>query len=230
MTLTNGWLWVCVASLVAIPAFCKLVLGSRMRWMALGVLSWAIGVILKNVAFYLLTFLGEDLWPAILRASIAGFISAASELGMAAVFLRRANVTLRDAIGFGAGVGAFEILFVIGIGVLESIEENNGTISFAEAPFAFVTAYFFIERFFALVGHTASRVLIFQSQRQRTWMPAAIALTTFSIIDGLASYGMIANWNWDTANARFQVVVGSLAMLEVAAVVWFERGAVRIGG
>jgi hypothetical protein len=57
-----------------------------------------------------------------MRGVIAGTISAACELGAAAVFLRKPSVRLIDAIGFGVAIGSFEIVFTVGLGVLEGLD------------------------------------------------------------------------------------------------------------
>jgi hypothetical protein len=106
-------------------------------------------LILKNVLVYLLESAGEGHWPNALRGTLQGTISAACELGAAAVFLSRPTVRLIDAIGFGVAIGSFEVVFSLGVGFLEKLDDN---LRFAGAPFDFVDGMFLFERFFAVIA------------------------------------------------------------------------------
>jgi len=216
-----AWLWLCVVLSVIGPAICWR-FGAHVRWMILGVVSWGMGVLVKGLVSYLLESAGETHWPIAMRGVIAGTISASCELGAAAVFLRKRSVRLIDAIGFGVAIGSFEIVFTMGLGVLEGLDENLRSTA---PPFAFVDGLFVFERFFALLGHTASRVLIFVALCCKQWLPGIVALVTFSCIDGLAAHGLAANWNWEDTmvNFRFQMVVAAITLIEGSAAGWFVR-------
>jgi hypothetical protein len=220
----NAWGSMCFAlALVAPAAF--LGFGTRVRWMILGVVSWVFGVIAKNVLFYGMEVAGESGWPLFIRGAMAGMVSAACELGAAAIFLKRKNVRFVDAVGFGVAIGAFEILFVMAIGALDGLEEVGETLRFVGQPFGFVTGMFLFERVFALVGHTSARILIYMAVQKRGWAPAIFAFLMFSFVDGLASYGAAANWDWENAalNWKFQATVAAAALLEAGAVWWFGQ-------
>jgi hypothetical protein len=221
--ITSGmpWLWICLVLSVLGPAICWR-LGARARWMILGVVSWGLGVLVKGLVTYLLDGAGEAHWPIAMRGVIAGTNSATCELGAAAVFLRNPSVRLIDAIGFGVAIGSFEIVFTMGLGVLGGLDEN---LRFTAPPFAFVDGLFVSERFLTLLGHTGSRLLLFVALSCKLWLPGIIAFVTFSSIDGLASHGLAAKWNWgDTmVNVRFQMVVASLTLIEGGAAVLFVR-------
>ena len=193
-----------------------------MRWMFLGIASWMLALILKNALVYLLESAGAGHWPIASQGVLAGTISAACELGAAAVFLRKPSVRLIDAIGFGVAIGSFEVVFTLGVGFLEKFDDN---LRFAGTPFDFVDGMFLFERFFAVIGHTAERVLIFVALFCRQWLPAAIAFVTFSFVDGLAAHGLAANWNWENAavNFRFQLTVAAITLIEGTAAAWFVR-------
>jgi len=215
------WLWFCLLLSVIGPAICWR-LGARARWMILGVVSWALGVLVKGLVTYLLDSAGEGHWPIAMRGVIAGTISAAGELGAAAVFLRKPSVRLIDATGFGVAIGSFEIVFAMGIGALEGLDDS---LRFTVQPFAFVDGLFVSERFLALLGQTGSRLLLFVALCCKQWLPGIIAFVTFSSIDGLASHGLAANWNWgDTmVNVRFQMVVATITLIEGGAAALFVR-------
>jgi len=216
------WIWICLAFLIIAPAFCAVKLGGRWRWMFLGIGSWMLGLMAKNALFYLLDWSGDAYWPHVARAVVVGTLSASCELGAAAVFLRRPVITLIDAVGFGAAIGSFEVIFTLSLGLLEGLGEN---LQWVAPPLGFVNGTFLFERILALAGHTASRVLVFIALQRKQWLPGAIALLTFSSIDGLAAYGVAAEWNWEDAaiSFRFQITEAAIALLEAAAAVWSVR-------
>jgi hypothetical protein len=193
-----------------------------MRWMLLGIASWTLALILKNALVYVFESVGEGHWPNGSRGMLEGTISAACELGAAAVFLRKPSVRLIDAIAFGVAIGSFEVVFTLGAGFLEKLDDN---LRFAGSPFDFVDGMFLFERFFAVIGHTAERVLIFVALCCKQWLPAGIAFVTFSFVDGLAAHGLAANWNWENAmvNFRFQMTVAAVTLTEGTAAAWFVR-------
>jgi hypothetical protein len=215
------WLWSCLGLSLIGPAICWR-LGARFRWMTLGIVSWALGVIVKGAVTYAMDCAGEGHWPLALRVVLAGSISAACELGAAAVFLKKPSVRLIDAIGFGVAIGSFEIVFSMGLGVLEGLDDS---LRFTAPPLAFVDGLFVSERFFALVGHTSSRVLIFVALCCKQWLPGLVAFVTFSSVDGLATHGLAANWNWgDTiVYVRFQMIVAIITLIEGGAAGLFVR-------
>jgi hypothetical protein len=88
-----------------------------------------------------------------------------------------------------------------------------------------VDGLFVVERFFALLGHTASRVLIFVALCCKQWLPGIVAFVTLSSVDGLAAHGLTANWNWEDTmvNVRFQMVVAATTLIEGSAAGWFVR-------
>jgi hypothetical protein len=216
-----GWVWCCVALSLIGPAIC-LKAGARARWMVLGVVSWGLGLVVKSAVFYLLDAGGEAHWPIAVRGVIAGMISAACELGAAAIFLRRPSVRLIDAIGFGAAIGSFEIAFSMSLGILEGLDDS---LRFTAPPLAFADGLFVSERFFALIGHISSRVLIFVALCCKQWLPGIVAFVTFSAVDGLAAHGLAANWNWEDTmvNLRFQFSAAAITLIEGSAAAWFVR-------
>jgi hypothetical protein len=88
-------------------------------------------------------------------------------------------------------------------------------------------ASFLVERAYAVASHTASRVLIASALGLRSWRPAAVALATFAVVDGLAMYSLLASWDWESPAVviPFHTMGVCVALLE-AAVAWhFARPA-----
>ena len=214
------WVWVGLACLVIAPPLFAVKFGARWRWLLMGIASWMLGLLVKNILLYLLDLFGEAHWPVGVRGVIEGILAAVCELGAAVLFLRRPIITLPDAIGFGLAVGCFEAVCVFGLGLLEGVNEH---LRFTHPAFGFVTVSFLCERTFALAGHTAACVLIFLALRKKMLLPAVIAFVLSSFIDGLTAYGVAAAWNWDDPRIDFpfQITVSIVAMLGTVAAIWF---------
>jgi hypothetical protein len=145
-----------------------------------------------------------------MQGLVYGAVSAVTELGIAALFLFRAQLTLPNALAFGAGIGAFEIFFTIGVGLLQGLAEPS--------PASFAGR-------FAFIGHVASRLLIYASVARCQFLPAVIAFGTFAAIDGAASSGIAAGWDWnsDTTMTHYLTLAAIIGVLEAAAALYFAR-------
>lgn len=216
-----GWPGVLLIAIVPVVVLRRA--GAGWKWFALGILSWMIGVGVKAIVTSLLHHLFLDTWPLSAQAVVDGAVSALTELAAAACFLWKAKLRWVDALAFGAGIGAFEALFVLAVGYLEVLE----TKPVPPDPLYFIDAFFLIERVVALVGHTASRLLIYVAVLKKWLWPALICFVLFSIIDGAASYGIGAEWDWENATvmSRFLGLVGVVGLIEVGAAWWFVRRA-----
>jgi hypothetical protein len=214
-------IWLGLGMLVLAPVLTLRRFGAGWKWFGLGVLSWILGVVVKSVLTYALDTAGLVRFSIPLQATVGGVVSALTELGAAAWFLRRARLRLPAAVAFGAGVGVFEVLFVLTIGWLEGLEYPLPP----EGRFAFVDGLFLLERFLALVGHTASRLMIYVGVRHRAWSPVLIALLLFSLVDGVAAYGVLAEWDWsdNALRARFLLFVAVIGTVEAILAWRFAR-------
>jgi hypothetical protein len=148
---------------------------------------------------------------------VFGVVSAGCELVVAAIFLRRAEYGLPDALAFGTGIGIFEMIVIgLGVGMIQladaGLPPTPGTIA---RMFGWL---FLLERGYTLVGHAASRLLVYRAVRARWWTPALLTLVCFSVGDGIATYGDVRNWEWD-APAIALGVHGSMIALTLAEVV-----------
>lgn len=69
----------------------------------------------------------------------------------------------------------------------------------AAGPLPAVSLWFLyvLEREITLIGHTASRLLVYLTVRLRSFLPVTVALAAFVLVDGGAMYGEAAKWNWN---------------------------------
>ena len=185
------------------------------RWFLLGIASWVMALAAKSAIQLALEAMTTS---AALQGGLGGIVSALCELGAAALFLRRRDLRGSDLIAFGVGIGAFEVLFVMVLGW--TTESGPSSVVW------WVTwIEFFVERSLAMIVHVASRVLVHVALRIRNILPALIAVFTFASVDGLASYGWAAGWNWEAAHVLVPVLgfIAIMGGLEAWAAWWFWR-------
>lgn len=226
LVLTIGWV---LSVLILVPGpvlLLRIRYGAAWRWIGIGIASWVLALIGKVGLDAGLGCAGLYDQSAMVQGIVGGLNSAIWELGMAAVFLRGRSLSTPNVLAFGVGIGAFEVLFVIAIGLL-SLLGDEGVAAGDHATMAAELGllFFVLERGITLVGHVASRVLVYVALRHRALLPLAVALATFSIVDGVASYGWAAGWDWEDSATLgilylFLIAVGAI---EVAGAWWFWR-------
>jgi len=185
------------------------------RWFLLGIASWVMALAAKSaIQFALEATTTSAAW----QGSLGGIVSALCELGAAALFLRRRDLRGSDLIAFGVGIGAFEVLFVMVLGW--TTESGTSSVVWWVAGIEF-----FVERTLAMIGHVASRVLVHVALRLRNILPALITVFIFASVDGVASYGWAAGWNWEAARVLVPVLgfIAIMGGLEAWAAWWFWR-------
>jgi len=218
LTATLAVLWITCAPVL----YLRFRRGAAWRWFWLGIASWSLALVLKLVLYAIVGSFGPP--PGVL-ATAAGLASAACELGMAAVFLRRRPLPTADVLAFGTGIGAFEVLFTLVVAALGVGADVGGAAGGAATMSAALACFFFLlERAVTLVGHVASRVLVYESLQSRRLLPAGVAVATFACVDGTTAYGEVAGWAWNDAALRawfmgFIIVVGAIEVL-AARVFW----------
>lgn len=213
--MTVALTWLGFGDLIAFPVLAIHRPGASWRWFALGILSWALAVIVKTL-LQTVADAALDSFPWSAQAAVSGLLSAATELGAAAFFLRKAKPRLPNIFAFGAGIGAFEACFVLALGWLEGLDGPAVPLA---GRFTFVGGFFLLERLLALVGHIASRVLLSLGLARRWQLAALLAVTLFSCVDGVTMYGLLAKWDWEDTSllVRFYIFVATIVCLEVAA-------------
>ena len=212
------------------PVLCLRLRGAAWRWFALGIASWALALCAKLALGIPLYYGGAEELPAAAQGVLGGLVSAVCELGMAALFLRRRTLSAANVLAFGAGIGSFEVFFILGSAVVAAIWTEADAPS-GSMPVAAAWLFFLLERAITLVGHVSSRVLVYVALRARWPLPAAVAVLLFTCVDGVASYGHAAGWDWERVALRaglilFLAVTGTFE----AAVAWWAWRTARERG
>ena len=196
-----------------------------LKWVLLGAGAWAVAVVVTAGP-------GAGLWMLLEKARVSprpkaalwGVWSAICELGAAAVvFTRVAEFpAFVDAIGFGVGAGAVEAAITMcAAAVARKAAEDPVT--------GFMAWSGVLERALASVGHIASRGLVWVGLQAWVLSPAlVVAGATFAIVDGIASYGSEAEWDW-TDPATLKWFYGVVAVVTAIEVVALAGGLVALG-
>lgn len=188
--------------IVALPScVCLFVWGARWQSPAAGALLWLIAVCIKR---WLNPALSRRLVSrAILtRASSQGLLSAVLELGAAACYFAFSpDLSLVNVVAFGAGAGSAEAAYVLGLGFFGPQPTTAALDAWAQGAATSLCVRYMvpIERFFALVGHTGSRGLVYlalYSPAPTAGLLLSVAVLLFALIDGVAVYGHLQNWDW----------------------------------
>lgn len=188
-------------------------------WFATGAIAWGISVALKILLAKLLHRGLGDATSLKVRGTAHGTLSAACELGCAAVcFLwLLADGNAWNAASFGAGAGWIEIVALLAAYILS---DNNRTLA-EELPWH-VRWTFLVERAGAVLGHVGSRGLVWLAIQRSPWF-AVPAVAGFAIVDGLAVYGTIRKWDWLEWRtwSWFYGVVMSVSLVELSLFIMF---------
>jgi hypothetical protein len=178
-----------------------------------------LGVVIKIVASVLAGILTAK-QSATVQSMAQGVISAAAELGAAWGLLEALGraVTTADILAFAVGAGSFEGLLVVGAALLSRPTPEAQAQWEQRAREAWVVRFqFALERLIAWGGHLGSRSLVAYSWRTGAWGFGLAALITFSITDGLATYGQLREWDWTDAAVlcRYLSAAGLLVLIEL---------------
>ncbi len=211
-------LFALVAIAVGVPSALLLAGFVSLKWVLLGAAAWAVAVVVKagpGAALWLV--LEKAGMPPRPKAAIWGVWSALCELGAtAAVFIGSAEAPeLIDAVAFGVGAGAVEAMLTVAAAV---VAQDDTTPS----PTGFVAWSGVVERLLASTGHIASRGLVWVGLQGWPLAPAIlVGIATFAIVDGIASYGSEAKWDWTDADRLrwFYGLVAAVTAVEVIALV-----------
>jgi hypothetical protein len=161
---------------------------------------WFASVVGKRLLIPGLNAITGSPWIAT-RAALQGALSAALELGATALYFAFfPRFSFAQVAAFGIGAGSAEAAYVLGLGLFgprSTPTALNAWIKGARVSLC-VRYSVAIERFFALLGHTGSRGLIYVGLYSSFpiaagWVTVAVLL--FALIDGVAVYGHLQNWN-----------------------------------
>ena len=206
---------------LGLPLGMALTGASSWSWLGLGAAAWAAALLVKVVVgaplhhLFRWMFRGEKA-----RSAAWGCWSGIAELGLSAVVFLIADSypKIWDLVGFGIGAGSMEVLFVI----IASFR-GSGRGSTAPGPEGTLLAWSgVIERGLTSVGHLATRGLVWAGLQHPNLTPGIVlALATFTLVDGIATYGSAAGWDWEEPQLlrRFYGLLAAVTLVEVAAFV-----------
>jgi hypothetical protein len=191
----------CLAILLlglGLPVFMGLSNLASWSWIGLGAAAWIVAVLLKVCPGGLLRLLLEHcLQGQRMKAALWGVWSALMELGVAAIAFSGAGTFpgLGDAAGFGVGAGSVEALntlrLALGIRIAARIRSPS------KLDVKFLDWIVVVERYLTSGGHLATRGLVWAGLQSLFLVPGMVlAVATFSLVDGIASYGHAVKWNW----------------------------------
>jgi hypothetical protein len=171
------------------------------RAVLLGAVTWAAAVAVKHPLAAGLNRLFGTKKSDRLLAFLQGLLSAALELTAAAAGFRLlSEERLADVLAFGSAAGAIEVVYVLALGSRAQRDAAREAEWARGAAVSVCVRYqTAIERFFALVGHTGSRGVVYAAMHLPFMRAIALltaVLCTFTAIDGVAYYGHLRKWNW----------------------------------
>lgn len=196
-----------------------------------GAAAWGVAVAVKRAAAAPIRrhFAGRP----VTGAATLGALSAATELGASQAWLGRRARPEPDLFAFGAGAAGAEAVALIVFGAFGDSPSEERVMRWAEAArrSRLVHHGLFAERLSATIGHTAARSMLALGIRRRRPAAAALPILLFAAVDGVASYGHQAGWDWfDPATLRrfdaFLAAVNAIEMLQLAQAIDL-RSAVR---
>ena len=223
----NFWGYISLMALLSLLALPPLLMmryaGTRATVLLAGAVVWAVSVAVKHPLAYALSRMVAARISAGGTAAAQGFLSGVCELSAAALyFIFRPELSWTDAIAFGLGAGCAEIIYILVLGIMEGIrgrDPDADTAWLAAAECSLCVRYSVpLERFLALIGHTASRGLVYIGVSTPYSGSGLLffALLLFAAVDGVSYYGLKANWNWNSPGLcrRFYYFVGGVSLLE----------------
>jgi hypothetical protein len=167
-----------------------------------GGVAWALAQVIKVPAYLTASRLLRKRLRLLEWAAVRGLVSALSELALSAIYLAYflPMWSGQNVIAFGVGVSSAEILFLLMIIIIHRLAHRSQTKddrpSMAPKGPLCIRYSFLIERFGALTLHVGSRCLVFISLWQHEAWVGIWALVSFTLVDSLAAYGKLRNWNW----------------------------------
>ena len=186
---------------VLLPGLVLVILPHLAQAMLYGALAWAAAVIVK-IAVSLFPGAKRIMAAGKTGAAVWGAFSGLAELGLLGYLMLEGVVSTGAASAAATGIGAasLEIVYVLAEGVITDIRHPDPAKYQAWLRGArrslWVANIIFIERSAATILHVGTRGLLAISIGQILLFPIMIAMVSFAVVDGLATYGAVRKWNW----------------------------------
>lgn len=217
------------AALVAGPIAALRFLGRiRWSWLMMGVGGYLLGFVAKIPAGLVIEAEGPGAGRPVVQAIFMGSASAAAELGVAGLVLAagmrgRGALPWASVLAFGVGAGVFELLMMLPLG-LAQIYDETGSLPSVAGFTDMVGWTFLLERGLTLVGHSASRTLLYTGLHTRAMWALIGCFVLFGLNDGLPTYIGAKGWEWTPRMmSMFYVIAAIITTVEIALICWFER-------
>ena len=224
----TAWWALLLTAAVAPPLVLVYRFGAKWWWFGLGVASFIAGIILKLLLVAAAAWAGVEALPPAARAGAYGLISAVAELALVLPFfvpvlMRRGHVGWPNVLAFGVGIGIFEMVVVLLLGLGQFLVET-GAIPTLPAFTEGLGWFFVTERVVTVFGHAATRALLYVGLRYRSAGVVLLSVCLFALNDGAAGYPEMVGWEWTPALlATMNGFFAALMLVEVTCVVVLDR-------
>lgn len=180
-------------------------------WLSVGAGSWALAIVLKVLADYLVqrsvSFELRD-WVA---ALLSGIWSSICELGLCAIAFWYWNAGFSDALVTALGAALAEFILLLPPALSAHFGKSRG-----KAKDQANWRAFFLERSLFITNHLASRALLWFGIMGAAGMAAVgAAFGFFALTEGTQAYGQAKAWDW--LNQRTQMVFFGFIILVLSA-------------
>ncbi len=194
-----------------------------------GAFAWIVAVLLKVAIHHI--FVEPAVRRGVSYKSISlfqGLLSSSTELGAAALlfwFFWQPD-TLAELIGIGAGAGMVEAVILPFIGNPfkgTNLEDHYNDVTESSQGDPQIQWMSVLERVLATTIHISSRSLVYISILSTNPIPCLAALVGFSGVDGLAYYGHLQKWRFDSTRVLLRIygVMGGIGLLLTGVFVLF---------
>ena len=228
----SAWGYISLLALLAILVLPPLLVvryaGARPALIIAGAGVWAVSVAIKHPLALLLSRLMGSRMALPGRSVAQGMLSAICELSAAGLyFLLRPPSGWNNVVAFGIGAGCIEVVYVLVLGIVEGIRGRDPDLDaawLAGAKCSLCVRYSVpLERLLALIGHTASRGLVYAgvSAYSGLRLVLCLAVLLFAAVDGVSYYGLKTEWDWSSPSLcrRFYSFIGGISLIEAAVLV-----------
>ena len=161
-------------------------------WLLIGAASWALAIVLKIVADFLVqrsTNIALQDWAA---AGLSGIWSSICEMGLCALAFWFWGAVFADALVTALGAALAELIVL-----LPAALSAHFAVAQSKAKDRANWSAFFIERSLVLANHLASRGLLWLGIAGPAGLPAvASAFGLFAASEGVQAYGQARDWDW----------------------------------
>jgi hypothetical protein len=185
--------------MVAPAALIVCIAPTSARYVLFGAASWAVAVLAKiGIAKH--SAIRRPSVGSEVRAFVWGLLSGLIELTSTAavIWAFLETISANDVVALGIGVSSAEIIYILVVAMNSRDRMKNDQALekwSAGAKRSLCVRYMlFIERLSAFLVHVGTRGLIYLALIHHHLWPAAVALLSFAVVDGMAVYGKFKCW------------------------------------